>query len=74
MELNYISKIIGYVLKVHLDVPSVLQFKDFQLTFNFNWYHDKSPSNWYMQGNKVLRRYAWSITPSIGILVNLLLF
>ena len=74
MELNSISKIISYVLKVHLDVPSVLQFKNFQLAFNFKWYHDKSPSNWYMQGNKYPRRYAWSITPSIGILVNSMLF
>ena len=52
MELNSISKIIGYVLIVHLGVPSVLQFKDFEWVFNFNWYHDKSPSNWYMQDNK----------------------
>ena len=74
MELNSTSKIIGYVLKVHLDVPSVLQFKDFQLVFNFNLYHDKSPSNWYMQGNKDPRRYAWTIILSIGILVNSILF
>ena len=32
MELNSISKIIGYVLKVHLGVLSVLEFKI------FNWH------------------------------------
>ena len=58
----------------YLGVPSVLHFKDFQLVFNFNWYHDKSPSNWYIQDNKVPRRYAWTIILSIGILVNSLLF
>ena len=46
MELNSISKIIGYVLKDHLGVPSVCDLKDFQLVS-----FDKSLSNWYMQGN-----------------------
>ena len=54
-----ISKFIGHVLMhvLTLVYQVILHLKDFQLVFNFNWYHDKSPSNWYIQDNKDLQRW-----------------
>ena len=49
-----ISKFIGFVLihLLNLGVSSILDLKDFQLVFNFNWYHTQVTFNWYMQGKQ----------------------
>ena len=76
LNTTFISKFIDYVL-MHL---LTFVYQVCLASKTFNWYSiligiiwHKSFSNWYMQGNHP-RRYAWSLTPSIGIFVNSLLF